>query len=277
MNDPQSGELVQASDGVSLAGVVRPWADEKLHYVREYINIFTTGMKDKWNRRAYVDLFSGPGRCLIKENSREIPGSPVIAAQAKYPFTDLYLNDSDPRAARALQQRLGERTGMEIATLDCNEAAGQARRIFANRGVLGLAFIDPTAFQIKLSAISALTSERPVDLIITFMTGYLRRFLSTPGYDAGRLDDFFGSPDWRDIVSDRALGETITYRRLLDHYETKLRSLNYMHVDDHIRILNSNESTIYHLVFASKHPRGAEFFKKIRRKRYGGQITLFDE
>jgi three-Cys-motif partner protein len=115
-----------------------------------------------------------------------------------------------------------------------------------------------------------MTRGRPIDLIITVMTGYLKRFIDNSGYERP-LDQFFGSPDWRALVDLRATGEKVTFRALLDYYEEKLKKIEYRYVDDDIRILNSRESTIYHLIWASKHPRGAEFFKKISRRKYSGQ------
>ncbi len=58
------------SDGLAVREVGR-WTEEKLFYVRRYIEIFTTGMKVKWPRRVYIDLFAGPGRSIIEGTSRE--------------------------------------------------------------------------------------------------------------------------------------------------------------------------------------------------------------
>lgn len=44
------------------ARVVRSWSRRKHHYLERYAQIFSVGMK-KWERRTYVDLFAGPGRC----------------------------------------------------------------------------------------------------------------------------------------------------------------------------------------------------------------------
>lgn len=241
------------------------------------MDIFTSGMKNQWSRRVYIDLFAGPGRCVVEGTSREFPGSPVLALLTKTPFTHLYLNDLDSKAVAALQRRSSTSNNVELylETLDCNDAARDAAEKLSldMPGTLGLAVIDPTAFQISLEAIEAMTRGRRVDLIITVMTDFLRRFIDNPSFE-GRFDAFFGSRDWRQFVDARAAGETITYRALLDHYESSLKSIGYKHVDDHVRILNSKDRPLYHLVFASKHPKGAEFFKKIRQKRFDGQGML---
>ncbi len=105
------------------------------------------------------------------------------------------------------------------------------------------------------------------------MTGFVRRFITTPGYEDA-LDGFYGTRAWRKILHGRDEGEKVTSRKLLDLYEEQLAGLQYLHVHDDARILNSKRSTIYHIVFASKHPRGAEFFKKISRRTYSGQRRI---
>lgn len=269
-------DLVRSSD-LGLARVVGDWSEEKLHYIGRYIDIFTTAMKDRWPRRVYVDLFSGPGRCVIEGTDREFDGSPLLALQARYPFTHLYLNDLDSEATESLRGRIPVPTAQAVVlrSLDCNVAARDAVEELAldELGTLGLAVIDPSAFQIHFDALEFLTRRRRIDLIITVMTGYLRRFIGEATF-APVLDAFFGSPEWRGLVDVRRAGERLTFRALLDFYQTRLRELGYEHVDDHVRITNSNDQTLYHLVFASKHPRGAEFFREISRRKYTGQHQL---
>lgn len=272
-------ELVSGSDGLP-ARVVQPWAQDKLYYLRRYIEIFTVSMKDKWLRRVYVDLFSGPGRSVIEESGEEIDGSPIIALRTKYPFSELYFNDAAPEVTAALTARIdGHRPPVNVfvTTLDCNAAALNARRVLfsgSNSGrTLGLAFIDPTAFKIGYDAVAHLTSDLRIDVIITVMTGYMARFIAEPGFE-DPMDQFFGSSDWRKLAEARAGGERITSRRLLDYYEDRLRQLGYAYFEDRVRIVNSRNRTIYHLVFASKHELGGQFSKEISRRTRTGQALM---
>src|SRR5438876_3568526 len=63
--------LVTARDGLP-ARQTGEWTEEKLFYVGRYIDIFTRAMKQKWSRRVYIDLFSGPGKCIIEGTAKEI-------------------------------------------------------------------------------------------------------------------------------------------------------------------------------------------------------------
>ncbi len=268
-------DLVPASDGY-VARELHEWTREKLHYVERYMGIVCTSMKGKWSL-VYADLLAGPGLCVDTETGEEQPGSALLAVQ-RPEFGRLFLNDADPRVTAALTARTArEPEGrVRIATEDCNEVVGAVRGALfpagTSGGTLGLAMIDPFGFEMRYEAIAHLTAGLRLDLMIIFMTGYLRRFSQTPEF-AWRLDGFFGTPEWRRIL--RGGGdEKITSRRLLDLYEGRLKELGYIYVDDDTRILNSKNTTMYHLILASKHERGAEFFRKISQKTYSNQRKL---
>jgi three-Cys-motif partner protein len=269
--------LRAAADGLP-ARVVSGWSREKLFYIERYLEIFCTGMKDKWSL-VYADLLAGPGRCIDESTDLEFPGSPLLALQ-RPEFRRLYFNDADPDVAAALHERAAGYSGerVRVDSRDCNDAVEVAREFLFPGGMiggtLGLAVIDPTAFQMRFDALARFVAEARFDLIVVFMSGYLKRFITAPEY-APRMDAFFGTGDWRGLVDLRRAGERVTFRQLLDLYERRLRTLGYLHVDDSARMLNTRRSTIYHLVFASRNPKGAEFFGKINQRSREGQGRLF--
>jgi three-Cys-motif partner protein len=97
--------LREGSDGLPVREV-GAWTTEKLWYLERYVNIFTTAMKDKWDRLVYADLFSGPGRSVVVGTNEEIAGSPLIALGAPHPFDQLYFSDIDPVATDSLGARI---------------------------------------------------------------------------------------------------------------------------------------------------------------------------
>jgi len=40
---------------------VGPWAEVKYEHVQRFATMFSTGMRNKWRTRVYVDLFTGAG------------------------------------------------------------------------------------------------------------------------------------------------------------------------------------------------------------------------
>ena len=267
--------LVQALDG-HAAREIEPWSEGKLFYVERYMDIFTKGMKRKWPNLVYADLFAGPGININKESGTESRGSALLAVDA--PFTKIFLSDSDPHVIEALKARTADQDPgrVRIECLDCNEAPSRAREFLfpdgPGSGTLGLAFLDPFAYQISFDSVRRLSAGLPLDLIVTFMTTFAKRFLYQPGFGRGSdFERFMGTDEYLALRDDATASIT---RSLLDMYERELRGIGYLHADDDSRILNTKRSTIYHLVFASKHPRGADFFEKISRVEPTGQRRL---
>src|SRR2546421_5556690 len=49
---------------------VGPWAETKHNLVSYYGRLFSTGMKDKWDSRIYIELYAGAGYSRIRETLR---------------------------------------------------------------------------------------------------------------------------------------------------------------------------------------------------------------
>lgn len=264
-----------ASDGLA-AFPLQPWTRTKLLLIDGYLGIFTGAMRRRW-RLVYIDLFSGPGLCLDEASQEQREGSALMAARREE-FQSVFLNDINPDSVAALRERMGDAKSSHVrfAELDCNDAAVAAREHlfppFEAGRTLGLAVIDPTAFQISFDAIRRMTAGLRIDLIITFMSGYIRRFIGEPPLEA-TLDQFFGTPIWRDLIPGRG-AERLTYRALLDLYEDQLRSIGYTVFDDRQKARNRAGASIYHMVFASKHERGRDFWEKISQRDHVGRVRL---
>src|SRR6266704_5346111 len=85
------------------------WAKEKLYYLEHYLAIFSIGMHKRWQGKLYyVDLFAGPGRCLIPETKEEVDGSPLIAL--KFNFAKYFFFKADEQNYKALVSRVKTRS-----------------------------------------------------------------------------------------------------------------------------------------------------------------------
>lgn len=265
-----------ATDGLP-ARMSGPWAAEKLDYISRYMDIFCVSMRDKW-RLVYADLFSGPGLAIDRSTHHSHLGSPLLAA-SRDEFQALFLNDIDPIAVNALKQRVPPHIDhkLRITNEDCNSVIAQARDFLfpstLRQNTLGLAVIDPTAYQINLSTLEELTRDVRMDLIITYMTDHFRRFASTPEFRQP-IGRFLGDPDW--WKSTVGQDDTTTYHRLLSLYHRQLQQIGYSHFAEPVVIRNSNRRVLYHIVFASRHRLGFEFAKKISQRNVTGQRRLFE-
>lgn len=270
--------LVEASDRLP-ARVVHQWSDEKLFYLEHYMGIFTRAMKDQeWGGQklslVYADFFAGPGRCIDEQTGVETLGSPLRALE--FGFSRIFLNDADLEAVDALRERTRGDGRVVITQLDCNDAVQPAIDFLLPSGdprpTLGLAFIDPTAHQMSFESIRALTRRVRLDLLITFMTNFPKRFITQPGFGPeSDFAKFIGSDAYRRELQGRPRIQT---HELLRIYRQELNRIGYGYVDDVTRIVNTRGSTIYHPVFASRHARGKDLFEKISQRTYAGQAKM---
>ena len=236
-------------------------------------------MKDKWDDLVYADMLCGPGLCK-SEDGVETRGSPLLALKCE-PFTRFFFNDADDGAITALQARierddLADDRAIETASRDCNDVVEDARAFLfpatRARSTLGLAFIDNQGFEMTLDAIRRLTRGVRMDLLITFMTSFPKRFINQRGFGPeSNFARFIGPEAYSRYVQGRSRIQT---HELLQAYRERLRSIGYNHVDDTVSVRNTNNSTIYHLVFASRHPLGKDFFRRISQRTSTGQQRM---
>ncbi len=267
-----TGDSTLGSDG-NMAMVAGPWAKGKLHYIRRYCYIFNTGMKDKWETRTYIDLFSGPGRCIIEETGEEIDGSPLIALQCGVPFTHYFFNDVNASFMDSLRKRVSSTSSANIRyfNIDCNEVVDYLLPQLPPSS-LDFCFIDPFGWEIKFNSIRKLTTRRRMDIAITFHTGEMKR---VAGSAPEELDDFFDGPSWREEYKTESQKRGRQKGRvLLDIYEQRLRNIGYQAFDDNILVRTTNGLHLYYLLFASKHERGADLWHNISQKSHTGQLRL---
>lgn len=269
-------DIEMAPDG-HPARCVREWSDDKHFYFRRYCSIFSSGMKNHWPNRVFVDLFAGPGMCRIRPQGTFTIGSPLIALEG--PFTHYLLSDLSSHCTATLQARLHARSDetrgrtLEVFTEDCNTVVDALHRRIAQLGsqTLAFAFIDPPGIEVHFDTLRRLTDGARVDLLINFPLGMnIKRQLVYRLDDEGEgaLDRYFGTRRWREML-DTGVPNGVA---LLGLYKDQLRSLGYGFIGEPKAVRGT--APLYDLVFASKSARGAEFWEKINAIGPGGQRRL---
>ena len=89
-------EPVNVTDDDLLCPEVGSWAETKHDHVAYYAKLFSSGMKRKWNRRVYVELYAGAGYSRIRDSSRIIMGSPLRALLRPDAFDKYVFCEEDP-------------------------------------------------------------------------------------------------------------------------------------------------------------------------------------
>lgn len=267
--------LVRASDGLP-ALVTGRWSHDKHDYIHRLADIFSTGMKNQSQYRCFIDLFAGPGRCVLEGSQAEEPGSPLQAIDVRNRFTDYFFNDIDPDSIAALRKRVESLPSPPAPTYfeeDCNKVVQKLLAVLppANKS-LELVVIDAWGWEMNFDALAALTEGRRMDIIITFPIGNIKRNWKKA---LDRLDKFLGGNSYKQTFFEAMeQDDTKGSRILLDHYEGRLKDIGYEYPNDEIWIPNTRQVKLYHMVFASKHPKGNYFWQEIIRRSPKGQYKL---
>lgn len=254
---------------------------EKEFAIKQFIGIFSAGMRKLWDRRYYVDPFAGPGLCRIKESVAEIHGSPMLAAQSSFKFTDYFFGDENAECLASLEQRVSNLVlpGTTSVSYYLNDADTAVSRMLPElppaRHSLGLAVFDPWGWDFSFSTIADLAEGRRIDLIVNFPIGYIKRNWEK---ELPQLDNFMNGTAYKKpflaAMRGQAPGEKPA-RILLDAYTNELHNIGYAHVKDNVVVDNSKHTTLYCLLFASKNSRGADFWDKVTQRKQSGQLRMF--
>lgn len=288
--------------------VVGPWAKDKLDRLAKYLNAYTTIMKgQEWCKGYhYIDAFAGPGMHELRQQSESpidtqpalieflddgaepeeqqqfLDGSPRVALDLQFPFTNyIFVERSQERieALKQLQAEYGATRKIHIRQRDCTEylreiAAHPRLNWKKNRA---LVFLDPFGMQVGWQTIVELAAVKGIEIFLNFPVGMaiqrllLRRPENFTDAQRRRLDDYFGSPDWMPTLykSHRTLFNEDAHQKvddsglaLLNWYRDRLRQL-FKHVSKAALIRNTRRSHLYYLLLASNNAKGVDIFNDI--------------
>ena len=275
------------------------WVAEKLDYLERYINIFEISMRNKpWRKRHYIDLFAGPGKCVVSNTGTVYLGSTLLALTTKYPFTDYFFIDLDSDNIATLQQRCSVspmHNRIQYFDQDCNlvvqniieQIVSVDRKHIPDKwSSLNLAFLDPDGLELRWETVATLAKPYSMDLIIHYPQGGLNRYMGQAFKEEKEtaVDFFFGGTEWRKIYEQWKNKQTQfgIHRLLMDLYKEKLQDLGYKEAlrDDEIGdeplMRNAEKNApLYRLLFASKNPLGHDFWREVNRRNVHGQMRLF--
>lgn len=254
-------EAVSISDALPI----RPsgsWIETKHKLLTYYAKMFATGMKSKWQNRVYLELFSGPGRCVVRNTNKEQLGSPLKVIE--HEFTHFIFTEMRVAAAEALAQRISLSKNAKNAEIWCGDCADAVGKINLPSPSLTFAFIDPTGIgHAPFHLIETLHKRTRCDLLINVqhgmgIKGNMHQY--TPDADEeSALTKFLGHAKWKTLPRHDARE---FFRGVLQLYKEQLDKLGYAFTGREVLIKNTKSVPLYLLLFASKHKRGEEFWNK---------------
>lgn len=271
----------------TTAGFGGDWTIQKLEILEDYLDAYTTALKNQSFRLIYIDAFAGTGYFSLRNQDEDarsfIEGSAARALRIEdKPFDRLIFVENDDSRYRQLATLRQNNLDRDIIlhNTDANEFLGNIQEDWrAWRGVL---FLDPFATQVDWSTIERVARFNALDTWILFPLSAITRMLprsrqpddiSTRWTD--NLNRVFGDDSWRNLyeVSQQLnfFGDEQLQRQpgadgILEIYKGKLADLfGDRFLSQSKQFTNSRNSPIFEFIFCAGHPRGSQIAKRIAR------------
>lgn len=256
-------------DGYPAMGA-HTWALEKHERLRKYLDISKSVRKKFINGSGgatYIDLFSGPGKAIIKETGETIDGSPLVACEcaslSNSQFKEVHLADTDKNYLKAVKARLTA-YDVEVKTYH-GEAEQVINEIVKNLNPYGLhfAFLDPFAISpLPFSIIKQLCSYKRIDLLIHVSLYDLQRNHHNYMKAESKILERF-APGWRDNVDVNA-NQTSVRIRIVNYWTSLMKKEGMENAEGAELVTGEHGQNLYWLVFAAKNQLAIKFWDAIR-------------
>ena len=268
--------FVPVPDDGLVTNPIGPWAEEKYRYVGMYAEMFATGMKNKWPRRLYLDLFSGPGYSRVRDTGRVVLGSPMIALSLPDPFDEYVFSDESPEALDALRIRvagLDQQLPVTYIPGDANVAVARIVTVVSatpSKSTLSFCFLDPYKLNIHFQTVERIAEGRAVDFLI-LLALYIdanRNIQWYVGDDNPTIDLFLGDHTWRPRWKTAELAGDSIVKFLANEYSARMGQIGYltMTLEDMVKVSTRDKRLpLHYLAFFSKHAKGLEFWRAVRK------------
>jgi three-Cys-motif partner protein len=249
------------------------WSEDKYKLVGGYCNIFTQGSRRNWDQLVYIDLFSGPGFCRIKETGKILKSSPLIALSLPIPFDRYIFCDNDEQSIRALSERVSRNyadKNVVYMNKDSNSAIDKIKSLIPahgeNKRVLTFCFIDPFDLNIHFETVKTLTENKLVDILIlqAYYMDANRNYENYSKEDNEKISKYLGITHWRKEFEKSYYYPNDFVNYLTVKYDDNMKKLKYLEpVRSSFKIPQKNVK-LYYLSFYSRHSLGTDFFKKVQ-------------
>jgi three-Cys-motif partner protein len=260
-------------------------AEEKHALVSFYAKLFSTGMKDKWDERVYIELYAGAGYSRIRGTPRTVAGSPIQALTLDHTFDKYIFCERGYKELDALKRRV-EKTApaAKVAYIlgDCNQHVDEILAAIPAHSpghrVLSLCFVDPYDIGIKFQTLRRL-SERFVDFLV-LLALYMDANRNLENYvreEAVKIDEFLGSATWRERWRVSEQSGVAFPQFLAEEFSNSMETLRYkpqpFYKMKSVSIPEMNVR-LYRLALFSRSTRAYTFWDSVLK--YSTPQTAFD-
>jgi three-Cys-motif partner protein len=249
------------------------WTEAKHRLVAYYAALFSAGMKDKWEKRVYIELYAGAGYSRIRDTERIVAGSPIHALTLRVPFDKYIFCERNPEKLEALRVRVRRHAPSADVVFIPEGCDGSVSRISAaipqhskNHKVLSLCFVDPNDIGIRFSTLQALALKKYVDFIV-LLALYMDALRAEQQYikNPSKIDQLLGTPSWLDRWTTAKRNGAEFPRFLAEEFAASMATMKYIPPPFHSMrkiFLYEKNIPLYAVGLFSRHPLAYELWDK---------------
>ncbi|MFZ0271157.1 MAG: three-Cys-motif partner protein TcmP [Acidobacteriaceae bacterium] len=244
----------------------REQSQVKHKVLERYLQAFSAIIGTKFDEIVYVDCMAGPWEakdaalrdtsfhtaisvfqdCLARGRCKSVRALLIESDREKYPLLEAYGKSV---------------TGLEVVTepwdftKHVNEIVRFAKR---SKNSFPFFFIDPTGWtQVSIDAIRPILQVDPGEVLINFMTSWIKRFFDDPQKP---FHELFGHEE---LTRLRGLSGEELEDEIVNVYAARIRKVGRFAYTCAIPIMMPDRDDIhYHLIYGTRSYRGLEEFKK---------------
>ena len=221
---------------------------------------------DRRGLRAYIELFCGPGRSLIRDTTRYIDGSVVAAFKRSLEspgrFTSIYISDMKHELLDAATRRLAA-LGAPVYPVPGPASAAVSKILQSlDSNGLHLAFLDPHNLgTLSFDLFEQLAKLKHVDIIAHVSLHDLQR--NADRYTSEAHDEFNKfAPGWRKNVG-ADMNQKAFRVALIKYWSEQIQALGLPEARHRELIKGDQGQRLYWLILLSRHPLAHGLWKRI--------------
>jgi three-Cys-motif partner protein len=272
---PEVGQLSESADYLG-----REQTLVKHFILQKYLERFAYIVGSHWDTITYVDCFSGPWNIRSDELS---DSSFSIALRELRKARDTYLHggralklrcffiEKDPDAFARLKQFADGVSDAALQTRNSEFAEAIPDIVkFVRQGganAFPFIFVDPTGWSgFAMASIQPLLRFNPGEVLINFMTGHIKRFVESPQQETHEsFEALFGSADFQ-LKIQGLCRQDREDALIMAYAENVKRAGRYKYVCSALVLHPEIDRTHFHLIYATRSPKGVEVFKDVEKK-----------
>jgi three-Cys-motif partner protein len=276
------------------------WTEDKLIRVKKYLSAYTKIMSKYSFKFAFIDAFAGTGYRELENSGEEesflypalidediekyADGSARIALQVEPEFSKyIFIEKARSRFEKLKKLKIDFQSKEDKIDLINEDANSYITTLCLKRNWINhraVMFLDPFGMQVRWETIKAIAGTKAIDLWYLFPLGVgVNRLLKKeineiPLSWARKLDDIFGTPDWRDVFYKANTVKTLfgeeeyvikdtDFDKIRDFFVGRLKCVFADAAENPKLLRNSKNNPLYLLCFASGNPKGAKTAIKI--------------